>query len=329
MNPRSAYLDRTEKLYETEGNLFEFEAVVISCEREGDIFLTELDRTAFFPEGGGQSADGGEIDGAAVSFVEIIEGRILHHTEREFAMGDRVRGRIDADTRRRRMQNHSAEHIVSGLIHRLFSIENAGFHMSGNEFTVDTSAPLSAEMVERVETLANRAVWENKRIICRYPTDDELAVAEYRSKTELEGRIRLVEIEDYDICACCAPHLDRTGEIGLIIIKSFIKYKKGVRLTVAAGEDAFEYIREIKRNACEIGRTYSVQPEDTYAAVCRREEQIEKKLLAARALREKLLELRLGEIEPTDKNICLFEEDCDSGMLKKLANDGTANRILP
>ncbi len=324
MNPQSAYEHRTEKLYETDGLMTEFYAEIISCEKSEKGFLVELDRTAFFPEGGGQESDVGCLGESQISYVGIRDGRIIHISDKEFSVGEKVHGAIDARLRRRRMQHHGGEHIISGLIHSLYGIENAGFHMSENEITIDTAAPLTAEMLDTVEQRANEAIWENRRIKCYYPTREELASLEYRSKTELSGEVRIVEIEGYDRCACCAPHLEYTGQIGLIKIKGFIKYKKGVRITVAAGEDAFENYRIIAKNASEVARLYSVQPEETYDAVCRREEQFSAKLAEIHSLKERLLSEKLKSIKPTDENICVFEDGCDSNILKKLANDGAA-----
>ena len=324
MNPQSAYEHRTEKLYETDGLLIEFDAEVISCDESDGIFFTELDRTVFFPEGGGQESDTGSLEGIPVTFVGIKDGRILHYTDRAFSVGDRVHGIIDARQRRRRMQHHGGEHIISGLIHSLYGIENAGFHMSENEITIDTAAPLTAEMLETVELKANEAIWENRKINCYYPTPEELSALEYRSKTALSGDVRIVEIEGYDRCACCAPHLAYTGQIGIIKIKSFIKYKKGVRITVAAGEDALNNYKVISQNAAAIARLYSVQSEEISDAVLRREEQFSAKLTELHELKESLLSEKLKAIEPTDGNICVFEDGCDSNLLKKLANDGAA-----
>ena len=324
MNPQSAYEHRTEKLYETDGLMTEFDAEVISCESNEKGFLVELDRTAFFPEGGGQDSDVGCLGEGRISHVGISDGRIIHISDREFSVGEKVHGKIDANLRRRRMQHHGGEHIISGLIHSLFGIENAGFHMSENEITIDTASPLTAEMLETVEQRANEAIWENRRIRCYYPTPEELASLEYRSKTELSGEVRIVEIEGYDRCACCAPHLEYTGQIGIIKIKGFIKYKKGVRITVAAGEDAFDSFKAISKNASSIARLYSVQPEEVYDAVCRREEQFSAKLAELHELKERLLSEKLKAIKPTDGNICVFEDGCDSNLLKKLANDGAA-----
>lgn len=323
MNPQGAYAERTEKLYESDGLLFEFDARVIDAEPYDSLFRVELDRTAFFPEGGGQDCDVGALNDSQVSFVHISEGRIWHLVDREFSIGDSVHGRINSPVRLRRMQNHGAEHIISGLIFSLYGISNAGFHMSGSEFTIDTAAPLDSEMLKKVELLANKIIREDRKILCYYPAPDELDALEYRSKTEIAGRVRIVEVEDCDRCACCAPHLDSTGQIGLVHIKNFIKYKKGVRLTVAAGEDALDNYLILSEQATEIARLYSVQPEDIYDAVLKREAAFSEKLGELRELREKLLSLRLESLSDTDGNICVFEDGCDSGLLRKLVNQGT------
>ena len=324
MNPQAAYEARTEKLYESDGLLTKFDAVILDCIPDGDRFLIELDQTAFFPEGGGQAADTGVIGGARISHAFIKDGRIYHDSDKPFAVGESVSCEIDLIPRRKRMQNHGAEHIISGLIHSLYGINNAGFHMSEGEITVDTAAPLSDEMVAEVERRANQAVWEDRAIECFYPSPEELIALPYRSKTEIDGDLRIVRINGIDTCACCAPHFRSTSPIGLIKIKGFIKYKRGSRLTVAAGEDAFENYLTVYDQAREVARLYSAVPEEILSAVKQREDFILEKLAEIRALKERILRLRLESILPTRDNICVFEENCDATLLKKLANEGVA-----
>jgi len=336
MRPQSAYSHRTHRLYEqNQNNIYEFEATVLDCfKTEDGAFKAELDRTAFFPEGGGQYCDTGILtlsDGSilSVSHVAISEGKILHTLSGNVEEDEKVTGSIDREKRFRRMQNHSGEHMISGLIHSLYGIENAGFHMSEgevNEMTIDTAAPLDREMLERVENLANRAVWENRLIRCYYPSTEELESIPYRSKTELEGEIRLVEIEGIDICACCAPHVARTGEIGPIHIKSFMKYKRGVRMTVVCGEDALEYLKATEKATSDIAVLYSTRPEASYSAVLKREEFIKDKLSELYSVRQRLLEYRLKEIKDCicdrSKSICVFEDGCDTVLMRRLVNEG-------
>ena len=324
MNPTSSYLERTEKLYENNENgyIYEFDATVLDCVCEGDKFFAELDRTAFFPEGGGQSADEGTLGGLGVEDVQIRNGKILHLICAPLSVGSTVHGVIDRDTRFVRMQNHSGEHIVSGIIHTLYGIENVGFHMSRGEMTVDTSAPLTEEMVAEIEKRANRAVWDNREINCYYPAPEILKALDYRSKTELSGDVRIVDIEGIDSCACCAPHVRFTGEIGSIHIKSHIKYKKGTRLTLVCGGWATEDHISLSSTAAKLSRALSAPTEEIYDAFMKKEAILSEKMGEIRELKEKLLSLRLASLSHTEESICIFEDGCDAGLLRKLVNEG-------
>ena len=194
--------------------------------------------------------------------------------------------------------------------------------MSGSEMTIDTSAPLTSDMILKTEREANRAVWENREINCFYPSADDLAQMEYRSKTALSGDVRIVEIDGVDRCACCAPHVRRTGEIGSIHIKEHMKYKKGTRLTVVCGEWAMEDHISLTETAEKLGRALSSPADGLYNAYMNKEALLADKLCELRSLKEKLLAMRLASLSPTDKNICVFEDGCDTGLLRKLVNDG-------
>ena len=175
--------------------------------------------------------------------------------------------------------------------------------------TIDTSAPLTEDMIERIERAANRAVFENRAIKTYYPSKDELSALEYRSKTELSGDVRIVEIDGVDKCACCAPHVRFTGEIGVIHIKSFIKYKKGTRLTLACGSDALDYYISLSKTATLMSRELSAPIEELFSAL---------------KAKEKILDMRLASIESTEQSICVFEDGCDAGLLRKLVNKGVS-----
>ena len=323
MNPASSYLGRTEKLYENnESYIYDFNAKVLEVLPFGEDFAIELDRTAFFPEGGGQSADAGTLADLTVKDVRIKDGKILHILSTSLEVGSAVYGCVDKSLRFPRMQNHSGEHIISGLLHSMYGIENVGFHMSRGEMTVDTDSPLTEEMIKSIELEANRAVFANKEIRCFYPEEKALKEMEYRSKTELSGDVRIVEIDGVDTCACCAPHVRRTGEIGAIHIKSHIKYKKGTRLTIVCGEWAINDYMSISDTASKLSRALSAPTEEIYDAFMKKEALLGKKLCELRELEEKLLSLRLSSLSPTDENICIFEDGCDSGLLRWLVNDG-------
>ena len=222
----------TIKLYDIDSHLSEFSATVISCENA----VAVLDKTAFFPEGGGQTSDTGYIDGVKVNDVQIKDGVIYHYLEKDIEIGKAVNCVLDWEERFRKMQNHSGEHIISGIVHSLYGYDNVGFHLSKTEMTMDFSGMLTRTDLEKIELLANKAVWENVKFNCYYP--ENLENLEYRSKLDLTEDVRIVEIENYDRCACCAPHVNTSAEIGIIKILDFEKNKGGVRLWVKCGADA-------------------------------------------------------------------------------------------
>lgn len=222
----------TVKLYDNDSHLSEFSATVISCENA----VAVLDKTAFFPEGGGQTADTGFIGGVKVLDVQIKDGVIYHYLEKDIEIGKTVNCVLDWEERFRKMQNHSGEHIISGIVHSLYGYDNVGFHLSKSEMTMDFNGLLTREDLNKIELLANKAVWENVKFNCYYP--ESLENLEYRSKLDLTEDVRIVEIENYDRCACCAPHVNTASEIGMIKILDFEKNKGGVRLWVKCGIDA-------------------------------------------------------------------------------------------
>ena len=224
----------TKKLYDIDSHLKEFEATVLSCENA----VAVLDKTAFFPEGGGQTADTGEIDGVRVLDVQIKDGIIYHYLEKDIESSKTVKCKIDWDERFRKMQNHSGEHIISGIVHSLYGFNNVGFHLSKAEMTMDFDGILTREDLLKIELLANKAVWQNVKFNCYYP--ESLENLEYRSKLDLTEDVRIVEIEGYDRCACCAPHVNTSSEIGVIKILDFCKLRGGVRLFVKCGSDALD-----------------------------------------------------------------------------------------
>ena len=263
----------TQRLYERDAYCREFTAQVVSCEPDGDRYRVVLDHTAFFPEGGGQAADKGTLDGNAVSDVQLLGDTVVHTVSVPLTVGSTVQGAIDWPLRFSRMQSHAGEHVVSGVVHSLFGYDNVGFHMSEDELmTVDFSGPLTAEDIETVEDKANAAVWQNVAITVSFPTPEEQKTAVYRSKLENITDLRLVTIEGVDCCACCAPHPSRTGEIGLVKIVDFIAYKGGTRITMLAGKSAFKDYAALNRANKGLMRLLSVPREAVAEAVNRRVE---------------------------------------------------------
>ena len=221
----------TEKLFYEDSHMITFLATVIACEKAGDYYEAVLTRTAFFPEGGGQYADTGRIDGVEVVDVQERQGLIYHKLSEPLELGKEVEGTIDWEERFSKMQQHSGEHIVSGLVHRTYGYDNVGFHMGKDAVTMDFNGVLTREQLKEIEKKANEAVVKNIDIQVLYPTKEQLEKIEYRSKIEIDGQVRIVEVPGYDTCACCAPHVKKTGEIGIIKLVGVQNYKGGVRVS--------------------------------------------------------------------------------------------------
>ena len=273
----------TEKLYYIDSHLFDFEATVLDCRETEKGWAVILDRTAFFPEGGGQQADTGFIGAAPVTDVQERGGEILHSCGQALPVGAHLPCRIDREQRLVRMQNHSGEHIVSGLAHKLYGCENVGFHMGEDCMTIDFDRELSWQQLMEVETLANKAVRDNLPVLCSFPEGEALEKLEYRSKLELTENVRIVEIPGIDRCACCAPHVERTGEIGLIKIMEAERHRGGVRLSLCCGMLALKDYRVKQENIAAISQTLSAKRHETAGAVSRlmAEQQRGKERIAA------------------------------------------------
>ncbi|MDD3165618.1 MAG: DHHA1 domain-containing protein [Oscillospiraceae bacterium] len=228
-----------EKPYETD-----FTATVLSCEPCGKHYRVTLSETMFYPEGGGQSCDSGILDGTQVLDVQEQAGVIYHTTAQPLEVGALVCGSIDWAPRFDRMQQHTGEHIFSGIAHALYGLENVGFHMGADAMTVDLSRVIGEKELCRIEEEANRAIWSNIPVQCDYPSAEELEFLAYRSKKEIDGAIRIVKIPGFDTCACCGTHVAATGEIGLIKICGYEKFHDGLRITLVCGKRAFEFVRD-------------------------------------------------------------------------------------
>ena len=235
----------TKRIYEIDSYCKEFEAVVLSCEQDDEVYKIILDQTAFFPEGGGQAADIGTLDGVEVFDVQIVDGQIIHMAKAELEIGKTVVGKIDWALRFSRMQSHAAEHLVSGIIHSMFGYSNVGFHMSESIVTFDFDGPISQPAMEEIEEKANVAIYENVAITAFCPDSSELGGINYRSKLDLDDGVRLVTIDGYDCCACCAPHPNKTGDIGVIKIINFYPHKGGTRIEMLAGINAYNDYRAL------------------------------------------------------------------------------------
>lgn len=312
--------EETKRLYDAGSHLFSFEATVLRCRQEKDRYLIVLDQTAFFPEGGGQPGDIGTLGEARVLDTHEKNGELLHYCDLPLQPGARVAGRVDRETRLQRMQNHSGEHIFSGTAHRLYDCTNVGFHMGEKEVTLDFDRELNAEEVRTLERLANEAVRDNIPVRVFFPTAEELASLDYRSKKELTGAVRIVEIPGVDRCACCAPHVNRTGEIGIIKVLSFERHRGGTRLTILCGMQALEDYRKKQQSVTEISAMLSAKRDAVSPAVQRvlQERDALKEKNAALAM--KLVAFKAAQQPETEGNLCLFEDFPDEIAARELVN---------
>lgn len=300
----------------------EFEARVLSCEacEEGGGFWTVLDQTCFFPEGGGQYADTGYLGETKVVDARERDGIVYHRTEAPLEPGELVRGRIDWEERFEKMQQHTGEHIVSGLVHSRFGYNNVGFHLGSDYCTMDFDGPISPEELREIEWEANRAVALDLEVIVQYPSKEELGHMEYRSKIEIEGQVRIVSVPGYDVCACCAPHVDRTGEIGLIKLVNRMNYKGGERITMLCGFRALRDYDSKLTAAREIGALLCEKEDQIAGAVRRQKEELEKQKYENGRLIHQLLVFRAKEIPVEGSMTAVFTDDIRGDAPRELMN---------
>ena len=264
----------TVKLYYENAYTQDFTAVVQSCEAVKNGFAVTLDRTAFYPEGGGQPADHGTLGEARVLDVHEKDGIVTHLCDRALSVGAEVSGRIDWARRFDHMQQHSGEHIISGLLCSTFHCDNVGFHMGADVVTIDYNAPITWEQALEVERRANAYIWADHPIRIWYPSAEELAALPYRSKKELTGAVRITEFPGADRCACCGTHVTSSGQVGLLKLLSCQKFRDGVRLELLCGQRALDCLAAGWEQARQIGQALSVKPQSAFAAVSRLQEEL-------------------------------------------------------
>ena len=308
------------RLYYEDSHIHEFEATVTGIYDTKNGVAVTLDRTAFFPEGGGQSADTGHIGDVRVTDVREREGEILHFVTAPLSVGEKYRCSLDWEQRYRRMQNHSGEHIVSGISHKLHSVENVGFHMGTDGMTIDFDRELTWDELMEIERRANEAVRADLPVSARFPDSAELAEMEYRSKLELTHDVRIVEIPGIDRCACCAPHVYRTGEIGFIKILDFMRHRGGIRVTLVCGMNALDTVRTMQENVTAVSQLLSAKRHECGKAVERILSESAKQKERISALSMELARMKAENIPETDGSICIFDEVLDDVALRELVN---------
>lgn len=311
----------TRRLYDDNAYLNRFTANVLACtpaKKQGR-FEVVLDQTAFFPEGGGQPADRGTLGGANVLDVQTRQGVITHLTDAPLEAGSAVEGVLDMEHRLDSMQQHSGEHILSGILHRMFGCENVGFHIGQEETTLDTSLPIPPEGLAAAEAEANRIVWADLPVQAEYPAPEVLATLTYRSKKAIDGAVRIVTIPGADCCACCGTHVRRAGEVGIIKVLSCQKFREGVRLEILCGSRAYRYLSQVYDQDRAVAQLLSVKPQDTLAAAERQAEELAAAKQRMTELEDQLFSLRAQAL--TDRgDLLLLEPPTRPDGARKLAD---------
>ena len=313
----------TQKLYYQDSFLREFSASVLRCETAGDVWKVTLDRTAFYPEGGGQPADHGVLKTAAgeiaVTDVHEKDGEVIHTCAAPVETGAAVSGAVDWNRRFDHMQQHSGEHIISGILCRLYHCDNVGFHLGAETVTIDYNTEITWEQALEAERLANEAVWADRETEITYPPPEALAALEYRSKKELTGQVRIVEFPGADRCACCGTHVVRAGQVGLIKVLSCQKFREGVRMEILCGARALRYLGGVYDQTRALGQRLSVKPLETLAAA----ERLTAELSAAKeriASLEQTAFAALAAEQAGKGDVLLFQPPMRPDSLRRLAD---------
>lgn len=300
--------NKTEKLYYENAYISDFYASVISTQSIDGGYDVILDKTAFFPEEGGQSADTGYIAESRVLNVYEKDGVIHHITDTEPTLGEHWCS-VDFDSRFEKMQCHTAEHILCGIIHSLFGFDNVGFHLGDDEVTFDVSGVLDRDQLDRVEEMANEVVFSNIQVEAFFPPERRLPYIKYRSKLDIAEGVRLVRIGEVDICACCAPHVSSTGEIGIIKILDFMKHRGGTRIWMTAGTRALIDYRRRYENIKKISGMLSTPQSDVAVTLEGYISDCEEMKAALKSARLKIAELYAMTVEPTEGNLVILLPD--------------------
>ena len=309
----------TEKLYSAAPFLKPFTATVLDCQPGKNGFVVTMDRTAFYPEGGGQPADQGTLDGAAVTDVHEKNGVVLHNVDSAVEIGKTVTGVIDWARRFDHMQQHSGEHICSGLICGRCHCDNVGFHMGTDMVTIDFNADIPWEELLEIEAQANQYIYEDHPIDIQFHRGAELDAIDYRSKKPLEGDVRIVAFPGADCCACCGTHVLRSGQVGLVKFLSVQKFREGVRIELLCGKRALNYLSRTWEQAKTIGQRLSVKPVDAAAAVERLENELSAAKLRCAQLEESVF-AAIAQEQAGKGAVLLFQPPRRPDSVRKLAD---------
>ena len=309
----------TRKLYYEDSHMRTFTATVLSCEKTDKGYAVILDATAFYPEGGGQAADTGTLGGVRVLDTRERGETVVHLCEEALETGTTVEGAIDWEPRFHRMQQHSGEHIVSGIINRRYGYHNVGFHMGTDIITIDFDGIVPAEDLPAMEAEANSAVWQNLPVKCWYPSEEELPNVFYRTKRALPWPVRIVQVPGFDSCACCGTHVKATGEIGLIKLFTVMGFRGGTRMEMACGSSALKLLNNAYEQNRQVSQAFSAKIEETGAAA-RRMNEVEAQLKYRIVGLEKRIFSGIAESYAGKGDVVHFEDNLENTAVRDLAD---------
>ena len=310
---------QTRKLYYEDSHQAEFSATVVGCGQTDKGWEILLDATCFYPEGGGQACDLGILGNAHVLDVQERGETVVHLCDAPLSVGSTVTGRIDWERRFDLMQQHSGEHILSGLIHAKFGYHNVGFHIGAQVMEVDFDGPITPEELARLERQANEAIWQNIPVQCDFPAKDVLPAIPYRSKKALEHPVRIVTFPGYDICACCGVHVKHTGQVGIIKVLSCVKFHQGVRLQMVCGDRAYTYLSQIFEQNRQVSQLFSAKMPETAEAARRFSQQLAEEKSRATGLQKRLLGFLAAGYKDAG-NVLHFEEGLAPNQVRELCD---------
>lgn len=309
----------TRRLYYENVYIKEFDAEVLQCKEGKNGYEIILDQSAFYPEGGGQPCDTGSLGNAEVKDVQEKDGELIHYTDKALEEGNKVHGKINWKRRFDLMQQHSGEHMVSGLVHEKYGYNNVGFHMGSDVITIDFSGVLDEEQLQEIEDRVNEKIWENAPVQITYPSGEELENIPYRSKKELTGQVRIVEFPGTDICACCGTHVTHTGEIGAVKFLSVVKFRQGVRVEMISGKRVIEYFSKMAKENSKVSVLLSAKPQETSKAVERLQEEnfrLKGKILD---MEEEIFKAEAEKWEGAG-SVLIFKKNMEADSVRKLTD---------
>ncbi len=307
-----------EKLFYQDQEIKKFTATVTGCTATEKGYEVTLDATAFYPTGGGQACDIGTLGSVSVLDVTERGEEIIHLCDAPLEVGKTVNGQIDWARRFDLMQQHTGEHIVSGIIHRLYGHQNSGFHVGEELMEVDFDGPLPDGALEEIQRLANEAVWADYPVNCYIPSPEELPNVVYRTKRPLPWPVRIVEIPTIDSCACCGIHTKRTAQVGLIYIFSCVKFHQGVRLEMACGKRALDRLHKISQQNRQVSQILSARPLETGAAAQQMKDALSGERYRVAGLESRIFD-KIAEGYAGHKAAFCFEENLEPAGVRQLA----------